>query len=186
VGSYAQQSLTREGFYYGLGKDKPDYRVKGLLQGGSLPAILLPVVAKLIEHQGKPHLAFAIQSTGIRSTHQYWQLIKELTGYRGQFLGTLDDGHLDTLICPPHALPALAHGSGDLLTVYSAASYAVLYNVLGMPTGVVVATRVREGEESARAPVASFGVMYNPLRLVERRDPETPDTIDINGENTII
>lgn len=28
--------------------------------------------------------------------------------------------------------------------------------------------------------------MYNPLRLVERRNSETPNTIDINGENTII
>jgi fatty acid amide hydrolase len=56
------------------------------------------------------------------------------------------------LICPPHALRALTHGSGDLLTVYSAASYAVLYNVLGLPAGVVAASRVRDGEESDRSP----------------------------------
>jgi fatty acid amide hydrolase len=147
----------------GLSKDKPDYRIKGLLQGGSMSSMLRPVVANLIERQGKPHLAFAIRSMGSKSAHQYWQLVKELTAYRQQFLKALDDSHLDALICPPHALPALTHGSGDLLTVYSTASYAVLYNVLGMPAGVVAATRVRRGEESVRSPrnaieLAAFNV----------------------------
>jgi fatty acid amide hydrolase len=137
----------------GLSKDKPDYRIKGLLQGASMPNLLRPIVAKLIERQGKPHLAFAIRGMGSKSTRQYWQLVKELTAYRQQFLRTLDNSHLDVLICPPHALPALVHGSSDLLSVYNAASYAVLYNVLGMPTGVVAATRVQKGEESDRSPV---------------------------------
>jgi len=30
-----------------------------------------------------------------------------------------------------------------------------------------------------------FGIMCNPLCLVGRRDSETPDTIDIDGEDTI-
>ncbi len=47
-------------------------------------------------------------------------------------------------------MPALIHGSTDKLFV--AAGQAVLYNVLGVPAGVVAATRVREGEESDRPP----------------------------------
>jgi fatty acid amide hydrolase len=42
----------------------------------------------------------------------------------------------------------LRHGaSKDLVT---AGAYAILYNVLGYPTGIVPVTRVREGEESQR------------------------------------
>jgi fatty acid amide hydrolase len=147
--------VSADGGYWvknGLGRDTPDFRIKGLLQGGTLPSILRSIVASLVERQGKPQLAFAIRSMGSRTTHQYWQLVKELTAYRMRFLKELDDRKLDALICPPHALPALTHGSGDLLTVYSAASYAVLYNVLGLPAGVVAASRVRDGEESDRSP----------------------------------
>ncbi len=52
------------------------------------------------------------------------------------------------VICLPYALPALTHSGSEYLI--HAASYAVLYNVLGMPAGVVAATRVRNGEESNR------------------------------------
>jgi fatty acid amide hydrolase len=155
----------------GFGKDKPDYRAKGFLQGGSLPAILRPIVAKIFERQGKPHLAFALRSMGSKSAHQYWQLIKELAAYREQFLRALDDSRLDALICPPHALPSLTHGSSEYLNVYSTGSYALLYNVLGMPAGVVAATRVREGEESNRSPVknviekAAFAVEHGSVGL---------------------
>jgi fatty acid amide hydrolase len=51
------------------------------------------------------------------------------------------------IICPPFALPAVPHG-GYMAGV--ALSYSMLYNLLGMPAGVVAATRVRPGEESDR------------------------------------
>ncbi len=52
------------------------------------------------------------------------------------------------MICPPLALPAFTHGSSEHL--FPAGSYAVPYNVLGAPAGVVSITRVRPGEESDR------------------------------------
>jgi fatty acid amide hydrolase len=62
----------------------------------------------------------------------------------------MDRARLDALICPPYAVPAIHHGAGDQLHVASAGSYASLVNVLGYPSGVVAATRVRPGEETAQ------------------------------------
>jgi fatty acid amide hydrolase len=44
-------------------------------------------------------------------------------------------------------LPALRHGS---FNGNAATSYTYLYNLPGLPAGVVAATRVRPGEESDR------------------------------------
>ena len=76
--------------------------------------------------------------------------MRERDAFRRQFLASLDRDRLDGLICPPHALPALTHGSGEPL--FAAASQAVTYNLLGVPAGVVATTRVRRGEESDRSP----------------------------------
>ena len=133
-----------------LGRDRPDRRVKGLLDAAGIPDVIRPLVANAVERSGQRLLAFAMRSIRRKSAREYWQTIEELNAYRARFIAAMDAARLDVLICPPHALPALTHGSGDNLTVFSAASYSVLYNVLGMPAGVVAATRVREGEESDR------------------------------------
>lgn len=49
---------------------------------------------------------------------------------------------------PPYPVPALTSGESYYLT--TAGSYTRLYNLLGMPAGVVPATRTRPGEESDR------------------------------------
>jgi fatty acid amide hydrolase len=78
---------------------------------------------------------------------EYQALVQDEAAYRVQFLTALSAQNLDALICPPFGLPALPHG-----TFYGAVagSYALLYNLLGMPAGVVAVTRVRPGEESDR------------------------------------
>ena len=88
---------------------------------------------------------------GHRRTAGYWRLVEAQMAYQRDFLDALDTddgGPFDVIICPACALPAIPHGaSKDLLT---AGGYAMLYNVLGYPTGVVPVTRVREDEESPR------------------------------------
>src|SRR5215207_593036 len=69
---------------------------------------------------------------------------------RTRFVTRLDSGRFDVIVCPPHALPALTHGGSEYLL--NCAGYSILYNVLGMPAGVVAATRVKPGEESDRPP----------------------------------
>ena len=52
------------------------------------------------------------------------------------------------MICPPFALPALNHNTCQHLL--PAAGYAIVYNVIGAPAGVVSITKVRSDEESNR------------------------------------
>lgn len=133
-----------------LGKDRRDRRVTGLLRAAGMPNQARPVVARLLGRARQLHMAGTLRSMGRRSTADYWRLIGERNDYRAHFLTELDARRFDAIICPPHALPALIHGGSEHLL--NAASYSLLYNVLGMPAGVVAATRVREGEESDRSP----------------------------------
>ena len=58
--------------------------------------------------------------------------------------------------------PALTHGGSRYLNV---PNYTMLYNLLGMPAGVVAATRVHAGEECDRP--ASRDVVQRAARAVE-------------------
>jgi fatty acid amide hydrolase len=80
---------------------------------------------------------------------RYLELIAARNAYRVEFVEALDEHDLHAILCPPDGLPALTHGAGDGLG--DAQSYAALFNLLGLPAGVVPATSVRPGEESDRA-----------------------------------
>ena len=131
-----------------LGGERPHHLLKGMLQAAGLPNTLRPPLAKLFDLLGEQRPAFVVRSMGRRNTHDYWRLTAERTAYRTRFLAALDEARLDAVICPPFGLPAVTHGSS--VDIFGAASYALPYNVMGLPAGVVAATRVRDGEESDR------------------------------------
>ena len=57
------------------------------------------------------------------------------TSVRGARSPSLRQQRIDAILCPPHALPATPHVKAfDLL---AAASYSMLFNLLGLPAGVV-------------------------------------------------
>ena len=130
--------------------DKPQPLLKELTLGVRIPRAIRPGLAWITRRLGDERRAFLMSSVGAQSAYGFWSLVQDRDAFRARFLSALDVARLDGLICPPHALPALIHGSTDKLFV--AAGQAVLYNVLGVPAGVVAATRVREGEESDRPP----------------------------------
>lgn len=127
-----------------LGGHAHDRRIDGLLQIVGLPAALRPLAVSLAQTLGQRRLAQQIASLRPIGVDAYYALIEAQAAYRRAFIAALDGGAFDAIVCPPHALPALTHGSSYYLT--SAASYAMLYNLLGMPAGVVPVTRVRNGE----------------------------------------
>ena len=137
-----------------LGRSKRDWRIKGIVRSATPPKKVLKGVASLFALAQQKHMADAARSIGKISVDDYWQLTAERTRYRARFIAAMDEGRFDAIICPPDALPALLHGSSFYLA--DALSYTYLYNLLGMPAGVVAATRVREGEESDRVPGRDF------------------------------
>jgi fatty acid amide hydrolase len=159
-----------------LGRGRRDRRVSALIQLVRVPGWSRPVLAALARGLGQHCLADFLRSVGSRSTDRYWRLVDERTRYRARFLAALDAGRIDAILCPPNALPALPHGrSYDLLA--AGVSYTALYNLLGMPAGVVAATRVRAGEESDRAP--SRDLVERAARIVETGSAGLPVGVQV-------
>ncbi len=68
---------------------------------------------------------------------------------RRDFTSAFDAQHLDAVICPSAPVPAPPHGA--LSRLPQAGNYAVLYNLLGWPSGVVAARVVEVGMPRAAA-----------------------------------
>jgi fatty acid amide hydrolase len=131
-----------------LGKAKRDPRITGLLQSVGIPNVLRPLALAAARASGQARLARQLAAIRPSATHEFWSLVEAQAAYRRRFIAELDRGGFDAIVCPPLALPALKHGSAYFLA--GAASYSMIYNLLGMPAGVVPVTRVRADEAVAR------------------------------------
>jgi fatty acid amide hydrolase len=141
-------AVGSKGLKHLLGDEKSIPQIAGLIQAMGFPSFISPIVAKIMEARGQHHLAHTLRSVGACSTEEYWSLVDARDRYRSHFLQAMDAGNFDAVLCPPFALPALTHESSQHLL--PAASYAMVYNVIGAPAGVVSITRVQPGEECDR------------------------------------
>lgn len=137
-----------------LAGSRPDWRVRRIVRSLALPRSLLRLGAWELSLLGQRRLAASLRRPGRRSAGAYWRLVGRRADYRARFVAALDAGRFDAVVCPPEALPAVTHGDSFYLS--DSLSYGALYNLLGMPAGVVAATRVRAGEESDRAGSRDF------------------------------
>jgi len=146
-----------------LAGGKVDKRIKTLVMLSRLPGAVKWLAAWALSAVGQRYLATSMRTVGRRSASAYWQAVDGRKRYVARFLEAMKASRFDALICPPFMLPALTHGASELLNAVG--SYPSLYNVLGMPAGVVPITRVRPGEESDRAP--SGDLIIRDARKVE-------------------
>jgi fatty acid amide hydrolase len=116
-----------------------------------LPSVFRPPLEWLMDFCGQKWFARSLRWLRQRklSTSRYFELVEEQEHCRRSFAEALDAAQLDAIVCPPSPVPAFVH---DCNYAPITGSYTILYNVLGMPAGVVAATRVRPGEESDRSP----------------------------------
>lgn len=133
-----------------LGPGRHDRRVRDLVRLAGLPRPARAMLVSALGLAGQRRLGAAVGALGRRSVGRYWDLVADRVAYEERFLAVLDAGRFDALICPPNATPAFTHGASYYLTMV--ASYGMLYNLLGLPAGVVAATRVRPEEETEREP----------------------------------
>jgi len=133
-----------------LGRSPRDRRVNKLIQLVRLPRFARPLLWHMLSSVGQPGLAELVRFTGAASADEYWQLTTACREYRNRFMEAMDRSGVDVLISPPHGLPAFKHGKS--LYLLAAASYCYVINLLGLPAGVVAATRVRVDEETCRQP----------------------------------
>ncbi|MGC2194265.1 MAG: amidase family protein [Terriglobales bacterium] len=115
----------------------------------AMPAVVRSAMSLLAEVIGQKKLAASMRFKHRVSIDEYFQLLGRRRQYSARFLEAINERGFDVILCPPDALPALKHGSSYYISG-SDISYAGLYTLLGMPAGVVAATRIRPNEESDR------------------------------------
>ncbi len=131
-----------------LGRGRRDWRIQRLIRLGKSPSWLRAALRVSLSALGQRSTAQLLGWIGSLSADRYWQLSAARAAYAQQFFDMWSARDLGVMICPPHALPALRHGSMEHLV--TAASYCYWANLLGVPAGVVPATRVRADEQSDR------------------------------------
>src|SRR4051812_43085976 len=160
-----------------LERSRQDRRVSGLLQVARMPSVVRPALANTVAFLGQRRLSGTMRSIQRIRDDRRSALLEEREQYRARFIEALDRSRFDAIVCPPHALPALRHGASYFLA--TAASYAMLFNVVGLPAGVVGATRVRPGEESDRAP--SRDIVERAAAKVEAGSAGLPVGVQVAG-----
>jgi fatty acid amide hydrolase len=161
-----------------LNGSKADPRIAQIMRLAGRSRTTLAAMGALLRLLGQTGMAGGIRAFGHRDTAHYWQLVEAQHAYRERFLAALDTadgGPFDLILSPVCPLPAFTHGaSRDLVT---AGPYAILYNLLGSPAGVVPVTRVRPGEESDRP--ASRDRVQTVARAVEAGSAGLPIGVQV-------
>jgi fatty acid amide hydrolase len=121
-----------------------DQVLAGLRRMATLPPTLRKVIVAAARLAGDPLAADLLAVAYKKSVAELWSVTAWIRAYRFSFTRAMDDAGVDVLLSPPHATPAMPHG---LARDFAAAgSYAMLYNLLQFPAGVVPAGAVRTDE----------------------------------------
>ena len=133
-----------------LGRDEVDPRLRTLVTAAKMAGPARAAASRLLMAIGQPTMGRFLEHFGHTHAAQYWDLVEAQLDYRSRFAEALDRDGIDVILCPACALPAYTHGASSDLGL--GGGYAVLYNLLGYPAGVVPFDRVRKEEEVGRKP----------------------------------
>lgn len=125
-----------------------DSGLREVIRMGRLSHSAARALASLLAIVGQPRRAAVLRALGRRSAREDRLLRAGRARYRDLFLADDGPGRFDAWLSPPSPTPALVHGASRHLV--GAASYSLLYALLGFPAGVVPVTRVRPDEEGER------------------------------------
>lgn len=125
-------------------------QLKPLRALAKTPALAKEVAAAFLGSQGEVRLERLLRTVGEKRVSDLWSLTAERNRLRLAMLEALEEQGLDVLLSPPHATPALHHGQSRDFSL--GGSYAMLYNTLNFPAGVVPVSTVRPNEASREPP----------------------------------
>ncbi len=166
----------------------PDRRVAGLLRAAAMPGPSRRLLAAALRAGGQRHLSATLASGDPTPGGASRSLLDDIAAYRAAYTDAMDAGGVDVVLSPPHALAALPHGASGHLTIANAGAYGALYNVLGLPAGVVPVTAVCSGEESERPPGPDL--VERAARATERGSAGLPVGVQVAGrawrEDTVL
>ncbi|MCA9101112.1 MAG: hypothetical protein KDA63_08185, partial [Planctomycetales bacterium] len=126
-----------------------DWRLKEHFSYTRLPGWARRLLARYYALRGQQSTAKVLRTVSrpVLTTAEFLDLVAAQRAYQRSFAAALDAAGLDVLIAPVSPLPPLTHGE---LYANSTMLYTALYNLLGVPAGVVPVTQVRPGEEGHR------------------------------------
>jgi fatty acid amide hydrolase len=162
-----------------------DWRIKELLLGAQLPGVCLVPIKFLNQLLGQRYLTQMSDWCAKRAltAAAYHALVEQQAPYRSRFLREFHARKLDAILCPPNALPAMPHGA---FCNGFTGSYTMLYNLLGLPAGVVPVTRVTDSDQTPRncgldlvrhsARAAEYGSLGLPIGVQVVTAPGTEQT----------
>ncbi|MEX2175906.1 MAG: amidase family protein [Pirellulaceae bacterium] len=127
-----------------------DWRVRRLMAIAALRPLARKSLASGLRIAGQAWMTRLVATARPLSADAYRQLAHRKHQFVRAAIDRLQRDRIDAILAPPHALPAPQHGKG--IDLIAAASYSMLFNLLGFPAGVVSTTRVRPGEDQGRPP----------------------------------
>ena len=92
-----------------------------------------------------------MRAAGPVSVEEQFELVAERTRYRERFVELMDERRLDAIVCPPYPLPALPHESSADADLQLAEIACAVFNIVGLPAGVVAATTIGASEATVES-----------------------------------
>jgi fatty acid amide hydrolase len=145
--------------------------IRQILLFASFPKNGLPIVSSLLRFAG---LRAAARNLKYCAEDYDRLAVRRLLLCR-EFMEAMDKAQIDAILCPVFHVPALRHRVSPFIN--EGLSYTSIYNFLGMPAGVVAATRVTQGVESDRS--RGFGLVERAARRVEDASVGLPVGVQI-------
>jgi fatty acid amide hydrolase len=144
--------------------------IRQILFLAGLPKSAFPIMSAICRFAGQTPEA----ETFKYGAEGYDQLAERRTALCREFLSAMDKAQIDAILCPVFHLPALHHRINPFIN--EGLGYTSVYNFLGMPAGVVAATRVT-GEESDRK--RSFNLVERAAKNVEKGSAGLPMGVQV-------
>jgi fatty acid amide hydrolase len=147
----ATRAYTADGAVFArqlLAGEAPHPLIKGDLQLTAMPKPALRALVAVLNATGQHRMARIARHVSRLSAREFLDVLGDRLTYEEAFIAALDAGDYDLVLCPATPVPAVPHGLTPKLP--DLLGPGVLFNLLGMPAGVVPVTRVRPGEECDR------------------------------------
>jgi Asp-tRNA(Asn)/Glu-tRNA(Gln) amidotransferase A subunit family amidase len=141
------------------------------LQFARLPKNAFPIVSGLLRLAGLSAWAEKLKYCA----EDYDRLAGRRLSLCKEFMRAMDQAQINAILCPVFHVPALRHHVSPFID--EGLSYTSIYNFLGMPAGVVAATRVTQGDESDRS--RGFDLVERAARQVEQASASLPVGVQV-------
>ncbi len=127
-----------------IGQDRVIQQLRPSMQLLKLPKLLKASLREIMKATGEARIAMLFDIIGEKSVSELWALTNRRTELRLAEFDAWNQQGIDVVVCPPHVVPAMQHGtSGDFVLSLASMFRWTLFN---FPAGVVPVTSVQTGE----------------------------------------